>query len=155
MPPTAPRAPAPSQPLSRRRLAVAAAVIAAGPVFGGLAGCSRGPDPLRVELEEGRALFESRQVLMFDIRESSEHATGVANGARLLPMSQLQQRLGEIPRDPQQPVLIICNTQNRSSKVVQAMHEAGWTNVRYVHGGMSAWARNGWPMVRPFGLPGS
>ena len=108
-------------------------------------------DPLRVSLEEGRQLFESRQVVMFDIREPDEHATGVANGALLLPMSQLNQRAGEIPKDPDQPVLIICNTQNRSSKVAQAMKDAGWTQVRYVHGGMSRWAQNGWPMVKPFG----
>lgn len=107
------------------------------------------PNPLRVSLEEGRQLFDSQQVVMFDIREPDEHATGVAQGARLLPMSQLNQRAGEIPKDPAQPVLIICNTQNRSSKVVQAMQEAGWTNVRYVHGGMSAWAQKGWPMVKP------
>lgn len=106
-------------------------------------------DPLRVSLEEGRALLEARQALMFDIREPDEHATGVANGARLLPMSQLRQRAGEIPKDADQPVLIICNTQNRSSKVVQAMKDAGWTHVRYVHGGMSRWAQNGWPMVKP------
>lgn len=106
-------------------------------------------DPLRVSLEEGRALLEARQALMFDIREPDEHATGVANGARLLPMSQLRQRAGEIPKDADQPVLIICNTQNRSSKVVQAMKDAGWTHVRYVHGGMSRWAQNGWPLVKP------
>jgi rhodanese-related sulfurtransferase len=120
-----------------------------------VAGCSPGAmadDPLRVSLEEGRQLFESRQVTMFDIREPDEHATGIADGARLLPMSQLNQRVSEIPNDPDQPVLIICNTQNRSSKVVQALHEAGWTHVRYVHGGMSRWAQNGWPMVRPFGI---
>lgn len=121
------------------------------------AGCSdqATPDPLRISLEEGRQLFESKQVVMFDIREPDEHATGVANGAQLLPMSQLNQRAGEIPKDPAQPVLIICNTQNRSSKVVQAMEEAGWTNVRYVHGGMSGWAEKGWPTIKPFGLPKS
>jgi len=123
-----------------------------------LAACSpeaQAPDPLRVSLDEGRQLFESKQVLMFDIREADEHATGVANGAQLLPMSQLNQRVNEIPKDPAQPVLIICNTQNRSSKVVQVMKDAGWNNVRYVHGGMSTWAQNGWPMVKPFGLPKS
>jgi rhodanese-related sulfurtransferase len=121
------------------------------------AGCSADatPAPQRVSLEEGRQLFESKQVVMFDIREPDEHATGVANGARLLPMSQLNQRAGEIPKDPAQPVLIICNTQNRSSKVVQAMKDAGWNNVRYVNGGMSDWAQKGWPMVKPFGLPKS
>lgn len=139
-----------------RRLATIGLACGAGALL--LAGCSEAPsapDPLRVNLEEGRQLFESRQVLMYDIREPGEHATGVANGALLLPMSQLNQRVNEIPKDPAQPVLIICNTQNRSSKVVQAMKEAGWTNVRYVHGGMSSWAKNGWPMVKPFGLPTS
>lgn len=138
------------QTLTRLALAFSASAL--------LAACSPEPqaaDPLRVTLDEGRQLFESKQVLMFDIREPDEHATGVANGAKLLPMSQLDQRVNEIPKDPTQPVLIICNTQNRSSKVVQALKEAGWSNVRYVHGGMSTWAKNGWPMVKPFGLPKS
>lgn len=122
-----------------------------------LGGCSSemAPDPLRVSLEEGRQLLDQKQVVLFDIREPAEHATGVAEGARLLPMSQLNQRVSEIPTDPSQPVLIICNTQNRSSKVAQALKDAGWGNVRYVYGGMSTWARNGWPMIKPFGLPTS
>lgn len=142
----------------RRQALRGLAALTLAATAGLLGACSEAPaavDPLRVSLEEGRQLFESKQVLMVDIREPDEHATGVANGAVLLPMSQLNQRVGEIPQDPAQPVLIICNTQNRSSKVVQAMREAGWTNVRYVHGGMSTWARNGWPMVKPFGLPAS
>jgi rhodanese-related sulfurtransferase len=115
----------------------------------GLTACSPAPEEWRVNLEQGRAILEAREAVVFDIREPKEHATGVAAGAVLLPMSQLNQRVGEIPRDPNQPVLLICNTQNRSSKVVEALREAGWTNVRYVHGGMSDWAQRGWPMVRP------
>jgi rhodanese-related sulfurtransferase len=115
-------------------------------------GCSDAPsgaDPLRVGLDEARQLVESKQVMLVDIREPKEHATGVASGAVLLPMSQLNQRLNEVPKDPAQPVLLICNTQNRSAKVAQGMKDAGWTNVRYVHGGMSTWAKSGWPMVKP------
>lgn len=139
-----------------QRLLAAVLTISAGAAL--LSACSdapSAPDPLRVSLEEGRQLLESKQALMFDIREADEHATGVANGALLLPTSQIQQRAAEIPRDPAQPVLLICQTQSRSSEVAKALTEAGWTNVRYVHGGMSGWARNGWPMVKPFGLPAS
>jgi rhodanese-related sulfurtransferase len=50
-------------------------------------------------------------------------------------------------------VLLICNTQNRSGAVIQALREAGWTNVRFVDGGMSEWARRGWPMVAPTARP--
>ena len=122
----------------------------------GLAACGEAGNAADVvSLDRARAESEAGRAVLIDIREPQEHATGVANGARLLPMSQLNKRVNEIPKDPAQPVLIICNTQNRSSKVVQAMREAGWTNVRYVHGGMSTWAKNGWPMIKPFGLPAS
>lgn len=75
-------------------------------------------------------------------------ATGVAAGARLLPMSQLSALVGEIPLDPKKPVYLICNTQNRSSATLRALRQRGYAHVRYVSGGMSEWARRGWPMVK-------
>jgi rhodanese-related sulfurtransferase len=102
-----------------------------------------------VSLEQARAENESGKVLMIDIRESQEHATGVAQGVVLLPMSQVAQRVAEIPKQADQPVLLICNTQNRSRAVTQALQEQGFTNIRYVDGGMSEWAKRGWPMVKP------
>lgn len=100
-------------------------------------------------LDEARRLHEAGQALLVDIRESDEHATGVAAGALLLPMSQLSRRIAELPADPARPVLLICNTQNRSSRVLKALRQQGYSHVRYVHGGMSEWARRGWPMVKP------
>ena len=106
-------------------------------------------DALSVSLDEARAEFEAGRVVMIDIREPNEHATGVARGARLLPMSQLGQRLPEISTDPKQPVLLICNTQNRSRATYEALRERGWTNLRFVNGGMSEWSRRAWPMSKP------
>jgi rhodanese-related sulfurtransferase len=87
--------------------------------------------------------------VLIDIREPDEHATGVAAGATLLPMSQIGRRLAEIPTDAAKPVLLICNTQNRSGRTLRALRERGYAHVRYVDGGMSEWARRGWPMVKP------
>ena len=56
-------------------------------------------DPDAVTLETARADLEAGRVVLIDVREPSEHATGVAAGARLLPMSQLSARVGEIPLD--------------------------------------------------------
>lgn len=102
-----------------------------------------------VNLDTARQELESGKAIVFDIREPQEHATGVAPGMRLLPMRQLPSRLHEIPKDPKQPVLLICNTQNRSAATLQFLREKGYTNVRYVHGGMSEWARRSWPMIKP------
>jgi len=104
---------------------------------------------LSVSLDSARAEFEAGRAVLIDIREPDEHATGVAAGATLLPMSQIGRRLAEIPADASQPVLLICNTQNRSSRTLRALRERGYAHVRYVDGGMSEWARRGWPMVKP------
>ncbi len=107
-------------------------------------------DELSVSIETARSELESGHSVVFDIREPDEHANGVAPGMRLLPMSQLRQRLAEIPADPAQPVLLICNTQNRSSRTLKALRgNGGYANVRFVEGGMSEWARRGWPLVKP------
>ena len=102
-----------------------------------------------VTLDVARAELESGRAVLIDIREPAEHATGVAAGAILLPMRQLGGRLSEIPTDPSKPVLLICNTQNRSSATLKALRERGYPHIKFVNGGMSEWARRGWPMVRP------
>ncbi len=114
-----------------------------------LQACSPEPVLPHLSLEQARAEHESGKVLMIDIREPQEHATGVAQGVVLMPMSQVAQRVAEIPKQADQPVLLICNTQNRSRAVTEALQEQGFTNIRYVDGGMSEWARRGWPMVKP------
>ena len=114
-----------------------------------LQACSPETDLPNVSLDQARAELEDGKAMVIDIREAQEHATGVAQGVVLLPMSQVAQRVSEIPKQAHQPVLLICNTQNRSRAVTEALQEQGFTNIRYVNGGMSEWAKRGWPMVKP------
>jgi rhodanese-related sulfurtransferase len=114
-----------------------------------LQACSPETDLPNVSLDQARAELEDGKAMVIDIREAQEHATGVAQGVVLLPMSQVAQRVSEIPKQADQPVLLICNTQNRSRAVTEALQEQGFTNIRYVNGGMSEWAKRGWPMVKP------
>jgi rhodanese-related sulfurtransferase len=114
-----------------------------------LSGCTANAAGPSVTLDDARAALEKSSAFVIDIRETSEHATGVAKGARLIPMGQLGKRLNELPRPGEQALLIICNTQNRSSKIVEQLQTAGFTNASYVQGGMSQWAARGWTMVKP------
>ena len=149
--PAVPSRPRPRHTSARRRALVS--VLASSLALGlgwAAAGCSQAStDAGAVSVEHARAEHEAGRALLIDIREPDEFATGVAAGAKLLPMRQLGARLGEIPTDPNMPVLLICRTQNRSSATLRALRERGYGHVRYVHGGMSEWARRGWPMVKP------
>lgn len=124
-------------------------LLVLGVCMQGLQACSPSAQVQAVTLEQARADHESGKVLMIDIREPQEHSTGVAQGVVLMPMSQVAQRVAEIPKQSDRPVLLICNTQNRSRAVTEALQEQGFTNIRYVDGGMSEWARRDWPMVKP------
>lgn len=121
--------------------------LAASTLF--ILGCTANAAGSSVTLEEARTALDKSSAIVIDIRETSEHATGVAKGARLIPMGQLGKRLNELPKTGEQPLLIICNTQNRSSKIVEQLQAAGFTNASYVQGGMSLWAARGWTMVKP------
>lgn len=105
--------------------------------------------PPMVSLEDARKALETSSAVVVDIREPSEHATGVAKGAKLIPMSQLGKRLAELPKPGKEPFLVICNTQNRSSGIVGQLQTMGYTNASYVQGGMSQWSMKAWPMVKP------
>jgi rhodanese-related sulfurtransferase len=138
-----PSQPCPPSPLRRTALALMLGVLVTS-ACGQAAGTADS-----VSLDTARAEHEAGRAILIDIREPAEHATGVTPGARLLPMRQLGRRVAEIPTDPKQPVLLICNTQNRSSATLRALRERGYGHVRFVQGGMSEWARRGWPLVKP------
>ena len=112
-------------------------------------GCSESNVADHVTLEQARAEFESGKAVLVDIRETREHKTGIADGAVLLPMSELTQKPNLLPKNPDQPVLLICNTQNRSKATLQLLKQQGYQNIRYVEGGMSQWSAQGWPLVSP------
>lgn len=84
--------------------------------------------------------------VLFDVREPDEFAGGHAAGAVNLPMSQLGDRLAEIPTDA--PVHIICQSGGRSARVTEALAGQGVSAVD-VAGGTSAWIGAGHTVVRP------
>lgn len=137
--------------LHRRRLIAYGAASCSSFVWGGVLAQTALEE--RVSLDDARRLHQAGSAVLIDIREPEEHATGIAGGARLLPMSQLKERLREIPVDSKVPVQLICRTQNRSSATLRALRKQlgghNYAHVRFVQGGMSEWAQRGWPMVLP------
>lgn len=94
-------------------------------------------------------------VILVDVREPQEWTGGVASNAKgevlakLLPMSKLGERVQEIPNDPNQAIILICRTQNRSAEVAKQLIAKGYTNVSYVNGGMKEWGERRLPTVAP------
>lgn len=82
--------------------------------------------------------------LLIDVREQDEWDSGHAPSARLLPLSVLAERLGELPADT--ALLVICHSGGRSERACNFLAAHGY-DVTNVLGGMSAWAAAGGPVV--------
>jgi len=78
--------------------------------------------------------------LILDVREPFEW--DICNlepqGARLIPLQQLPQRLDEL--DPQQEIVVVCHTGVRSAYAARFLEEAGFARVINLEGGMQGWA---------------
>jgi len=83
--------------------------------------------------------------LVIDVRESFEYAAGHVPGARHIPMSQLPDRLAELPTA--QPVYVICQSGGRSYAAAGGLRRAG-VNAISVAPGTGGWIHAGHPVVR-------
>jgi rhodanese-related sulfurtransferase len=89
--------------------------------------------------------------VLLDVREQDEWDAGHAPQARHLAMSELNNRVGELPQDV--PLVCICHVGSRSGVVADALNRAGWQAMN-VTGGMRAWQAAGLPVVDATGNPG-
>ena len=83
-------------------------------------------------------------IVLLDVREQWEWDAGHAPQAVHLPMSQLEERHGEL--DLEATLLIVCHSGQRSLSVTDALTRAGYNAVN-VDGGMLAWHAAGAPVV--------
>jgi len=95
----------------------------------------------------GEGAGGDKPALLIDVRETWEYARGHAAGAKNIPLSQLGQRVREIPRD--RDVLLICQSGNRSMQAANYLVKQGVTRVTNVTGGTTIWRAHGLPFEQP------
>ena len=96
-----------------------------------------------VDVDEAIALVAAGTVL-FDVREQNEWDSGHAPSARLIPLSELQQRVAEFPEDTR--FLVVCHSGGRSARATDFLVRDGFDAVN-VAGGMMAWKAAGGEVI--------
>lgn len=86
-------------------------------------------------------------VQLLDVREPNELYAGHAEGALLIPMNQVANRLVEIPRDVR--LVVYCAAGARSNGVTELLRQHGFFNAWSLAGGFGAYVAAGGPNVRP------
>jgi sulfur-carrier protein adenylyltransferase/sulfurtransferase len=96
-----------------------------------------GPEVTAEELRQEREEKGSGLVLI-DVREPHEWEIAHIDGARLIPLGQLPERLGEL--DGHAEIVTHCHHGARSMKALGILKGAGFNRVRSLAGGIDAWA---------------
>ena len=78
------------------------------------------------------------ELVLIDVREPHEWEIAHIEGARLIPLGQLPERLGEL--DGHAEIVTHCHHGVRSMKALQLLKGAGFNRVRSLAGGIDAWA---------------
>jgi rhodanese-related sulfurtransferase len=74
---------------------------------------------------------------LLDVRETWEYE--VSNlGGHNIPLGEVPERLGEIPRD--KDIIVMCRSGARSDRAVTFLREKGFTRVKNLTGGIRQWA---------------
>ena len=100
--------------------------------------------PLNISAETAAQYQNRDDVLLIDVREQYEYDESHIPGITLIPMSELEGRLSEIPTDKE--VIVTCRSGNRSSQVTSYLQGLGYDNVHNMEGGILAWQAAGLPV---------
>jgi glyoxylase-like metal-dependent hydrolase (beta-lactamase superfamily II)/rhodanese-related sulfurtransferase len=86
------------------------------------------------------------ELTVLDVRSAEEYAgpDGRVAGSLLIPLPELEARSGEIPGG--RPVVVVCHSGSRSALATQQLLKAGALQVANLHGGLSRWADEGYPL---------
>lgn len=81
---------------------------------------------------------------VLDVREASELAQARLDDARHIPLGELAERVGELPRD--RAVYVLCHVGGRSAQATRFLAQQGIDAVN-IDGGIVAWYRAGLPVT--------
>jgi molybdopterin/thiamine biosynthesis adenylyltransferase/rhodanese-related sulfurtransferase len=89
--------------------------------------------------ELANLLGEGQPPVLLDVREPHEFAITALPGAVLIPLGELESRLGEL--DPAAATVVYCHLGVRSARALARLRAAGFADARHLAGGVDAWSR--------------
>ena len=97
---------------------------------------------------EALQLINHKNALILDVREESEYKSGHILNAKWIPLGRLGDRIGELERYREQPVVVVCRSGQRSASACVTLGKQGFTQVLNLAGGVTAWQKSNLPLEK-------
>lgn len=93
-------------------------------------------------------MINQQDALILDIRQDNEYVGGHIVNSTHIPLSYLNDRIGEIENHKNKPVIAVCRTGHRSSSACATLKKAGFESVYNLSGGVLAWESANLPLTK-------
>ena len=94
------------------------------------------------------ALINRENALVVDVSASGDFEKGHVVGSRNVAMSQFDPENKQLAKARELPVAMICRNGTTSADAAKRLVKAGFKNVHWLDGGISAWQQANLPLAR-------
>ena len=92
-------------------------------------------------------LINRSHAIVLDVRDDAEFASGHIADAKHIPLASLAERIAELKKYKDKPVLVNCQRGMRAIKACDILRKAEFTQVHNLQGGLEAWSTAKLPLV--------
>lgn len=101
-----------------------------------------------VDTVEAVNLINHQDALLLDVREDSEYDSGHIPNSKHIPAGRIVERIRELEKFKNRPVLVLCRSGNRSTAACSTLKKQGFGDVRSLRGGIEAWQQASLPVKK-------
>jgi rhodanese-related sulfurtransferase len=106
------------------------------------------PSGNSVDPGQATLLINREDAQILDVREASEFASGHLPEARNIPVDKLAERIGELEKFKDKPIIVCCASGMRSGKACSELKKQGFDRLYNLAGGVDAWVGAGYPIKK-------
>ena len=98
--------------------------------------------------QEAIMMINRKDALVIDVRERKEFDSGHIVDSLNIPLNKLKQRLNELRKHKQKPLIVVCKLGQHSGDAAKLLQEAGHDEVVRLTGGLTEWRAQSLPLVQ-------
>ena len=92
-----------------------------------------------VSPQQATNMVNREDARIVDLRDADEFRQGYIAGSRNIPMSQLAERIAELDKHKDKPVILVCKMGTSASLAGRQLRARGFTRVARMQGGIQGW----------------
>lgn len=86
--------------------------------------------------------------VILDIRDRKDFEKGHVVDAVNIPLAKLKERITELEKNKENPIIVVCHMGHQSGEAVKALEADGFTQVSRMSGGITEWKTQNLPLIK-------